>query len=562
MKTTALILLVFLTGFGLQAQTPPNLRPVPQRSIVPATNIVATAPPGVSPVPLTPPSLPAPIEPVTPPPSSGAKDEVIPAGDINFQGVDVDQVLDVYARYVGRTLLRAGLPQAKIILHTETSLTRSEVVQALQGVLALNGIALINVGDKFVKAVPAEKAGQEAAAFNEGPGAQLPDVGQYITYIVQLKYVKPTEMTPILQPFAKLQNSILSIDSNGILVLRDNAENVKRMLEMIKKVDVSVPEEFVSEVIPIKYALADDIANALNSLGGGSGGTVAIGSSTATTPISGIGTRTGGATTGTMGTTPGQYQPNQTRTLGGSATGASTTGGTFSQRLNSIINRAASGTTEQIQIFGQTKIIADDRSNSLLVFATQRDMQTIKEIVSKLDVLLSQVLIEAVIIDYSLGPNTFNFGVSAAQNPKSFSGGSATNLQNIIGAGGMNNATPFYNFLNGGLGTNGASGVFGNNLPGGLSYFGNIGPTWDVAVQAAETDSHASIIQRPRIQTSQAKAAQFFVGQTVPYVTGSYIGWRQRQQFIVFAIVSGCGTGRDAVHQSRRPRRDGHQSGN
>ena len=83
--------------------------------------------------------------------------------------------------------------------------------------------------------------------------------------------------------------------------------------------DVSVPEEFVSEVIPIKYALADDIANALNSLGGGGGGTVSIGSSTATTPISGIGTRTGGTTTGTIGRSTGnagQYQPNQREWVG------------------------------------------------------------------------------------------------------------------------------------------------------------------------------------------------------------------------------------------------------
>jgi len=41
---------------------------------------------------------------------------------------------------------------------------------------------------------------------------------------------------------------------------------------------------------------------------------------------------------------------------------------------------------------------------------------------------------------------------------------------------------------------------------------------------AIAADSHASVIQRPRIQTSQAKPAQFFVGQTVPYITsfGNY----------------------------------------
>ena len=78
--------------------------------------------------------------------------------------------------------------------------------------------------------------------------------------------------------------------------------------------------------------------------------------------------------------------------------------------------------------------------------------------------------------------------------------------------------------ITGGAGSNSVAN-FANTLPGGASYFANIGPMWDVAVNAAETDSHASIIQRPRIQTSQAKPAQFFVGDTVPYVTSSYGGY-------------------------------------
>jgi type II secretory pathway component GspD/PulD (secretin) len=173
-------------------------------------------------------------------------------------------------------------------------------------------------------------------------------------------------------------------------------------------------------------------------------------------------------------------------------------------------------------------------------------MERIKEIVGKLDVLLSQVLIEAVIIDYSLGPDTFNFGVSAAQNPQTYSPSVP-----VVGGGGMNNGQPFFNFLQNvtssttnisnptgtnlittivnsilsrgaGSGTNGSS--FASSIPSGFSYFGNIGPTWNVALQAAETDSHASIIQHPRIQTSQAKPAQFFVGETFPYVTSTYNG--------------------------------------
>jgi general secretion pathway protein D len=305
-------------------------------------------------------------------------------------------------------------------------------------------------------------------------------------------------------------------------------------------VDVSVPAEYISEVIPIKYALAEDIASALNSLGGtGGGSTVSIGSSpSATSTINGVAGRTGttGAQTGngfsTQQRSTGAY--GGTTTSGGGAFGGTTTangtagGGatTFQQRLQNIIQRASGGgQQDQIQVFGQTKIIADQRSNSLLVFATRDDMERIKEVVEKLDVLLSQVLIESVIIDVQLD-KAVQLGVSVAQNPTKFSG----NITNgIFGGGGSVNGPSFLNFLNNAtasgtsLGTNSSS-IFGNALPGGLSYFGNIGPTWDVALQAAANDSTTTVIQRPRIQTSQAKAASFFVGQTVPYVTSTYSG--------------------------------------
>jgi general secretion pathway protein D len=375
--------------------------------------------------------------------------------------------------------------------------------------------------------LPIDQANSAGAKIDHGDASQLPEMGSYVTHIVQLKYIKPSVMMPLILPFAKLANAIFPIDDNGILVLRDNAENVKRMLEMIDQIDVSVPTEYVSEVIPIKYAMAEDIASALNSLGGSGGSTVSFGGSGAAS--SGGGTsRPGGTGTGNTLQSGANSQANQPRALGSQATpGGTPTGGTtFQQRLQSIIQRASTGgQQDQIQVFGQAKIIADQRSNSLLVFATQADMEKIKAVVAKLDVLLSQVLIESVIMDVGL-THSWNLGISAAQNPKIFSPS-----QQIAGGGGMNNGQTFANFLNGGLNgglvnsnSSSSSSIFGNSLPGGLSYFGNIGPNWDVALQAAAADSTTSVIQRPRIQTSQAKPASFFVGQTVPYVTGSTYG--------------------------------------
>lgn len=561
MKTTTLALILFLTGLDLWAQVSPNtpggVRSTPsriRRFPVPATTNTPAAQPAVpvtpsAPAAATSPALvPAAGNPAalstptstTVPSAANSNaaatevappEEIIPAGNINFQGVDVSQVLEVYAKLVGRTLLRSGLPAASIVLKTETPLTKSEAIQALQAVLSLNGISVVNIGDKFVKVLPVGDANTAGAEFNDASAAKLPDLGAYVTHIVQLKNLKPSEAVPIITPFSKLPNSILPIDSNGILVLRDNAENVKRMLQMIDRIDVSVPAEYVSEVIPIKYALAEDIANALNSLGGsGSGSTVSFGASSGTTggttrSTSGFGGNSSGFGGNSIGGGGSSFQQGgayggQQRTFGGAtATGGAAAGGanTFQSRLQSIIQRA-SGSGNQpdaIQVFGQTKIIADQRSNSLLIFATRQDMVSIKNVVEKLDVLLSQVLIESVIMEVSLGDN-WNFGVSAVQRQSAISGS-----PNFKGTGGYNNGQSFFNFVTNGLVSNGTN----NALSGGLSYFGQImGSDYDVAVQAAASDSSINIIQKPRIQTFQAQAASFFVGSTVPYVTSTYNG--------------------------------------
>jgi general secretion pathway protein D len=228
---------------------------------------------------------------------------------------------------------------------------------------------------------------------------------------------------------------------------------------------------------------------------------------------------------------------------------ASCSGQTFQQRLNNIIGATGGGGggaggsgKDQIQLFGTTKIIPNESSSSLLIYATRTDLEVIKGIILKLDVPLAQVLIEAVIMDVTLN-NTFTFSASVSQNPTSLSSGG-----NILGGGGMlTSSSPFAGFVRtvssvtNTTGTNGlASSVskitsvtstlgtnstFGNNLSEGASYFANLGPYFDAAVSAAQTDSHASIIQRPRIQVEQAHSAQFFVGNTVPYVTGTYSGY-------------------------------------
>jgi general secretion pathway protein D len=470
--------------------------------------------------------------------------EIIPGATIQVQGMEPEQFFDLYSQVSGRTVIRKyTLPDLqKITLKAATDWTRQEAVYAMDAVLAQNGVAMIPVGDKFVKAVPLAFAGQEGEPTSTGTPGEYGEAEPFITQVVKLEVVKPTDVQQLLSTFTKSPQGITAFDATQTLVIRDYASNVKRMLALIRSVDVQPKEpDYKLEAIPVKYGKAIDLYNTMEALISGQGAPPT--STTGAGPYGGG--RMGGGRYGGGGYGMGGYgmsgygggygmsgygggygssygggygyrpydesverlTPQQVATVPTPTTGArSSVGGAqanFQNRLNRIVSRAAQGAAgEEVQVLEDARIVPDERSNKLLVFANKRDMAMITNIVSKVDVLLAQVLIEAIILEVDLN-DSYKLGVSWAQQPKSFGGGSA-------GAGVINNGPGFLSGL-----TNFPSGA-GN----GFSYFGTLANDWNVAIQALADNNSVHVISRPRIQTSHAIPGSFFVGQTVPYVTG------------------------------------------
>ena len=434
-----------------------------------------------------------------------ANDTIVPAGQIDFPNMELLQFLDIYSELIGKTILRpASLPNVTISIRSQTDLSTTEAIQALDTVMSLNGISVVPMGDKFIKVVPTAQVATEAQKFTDLDAENLPEADQMVSQIVQLQYALASEVVNAITPFAKNAAGITAIDSSNILILRDFAANVKRMLEVIEKVDVAIPRNIDLEVIPVKYALAEDLAAVLGTLTEGGTGSVPrsttgsrLTSSQAgrTTSSSARGT-TGTRTTSSLGNRGVTPQQNTATAAGGSS---------FQSRLQQIVQRAATpGDGESPALLGQAQILPDIRSNSLLVLGTKEEREQVKNVVAKLDTVQPQVLIEAIIMEVSLNED-FNVGVNVAQDPKT-----------------VGNAASFF-------GASNNTGLFSSavtNLtaqaPGGFSYFAQLGQRWDVSVQALESDGRINVLSRPRIQTTHAVEANLFVGDTVPFVTGTF----------------------------------------
>lgn len=167
-------------------------------------------------------------------------DERMAKGAIQFENADVATVLKLYQEFSGRSVIRSlSVPQVTLSFVNEAPLTRVEVLQALDNVLAANGITMVYLGTRYVKAVPSKEAPAEAAPIIELPAAQLPESNSYLTYFVQLKNRAAEEVIGALQPFARMPNSIVAIKGSDVLVLRDYSVNVRRMLLVLEKIEQS-----------------------------------------------------------------------------------------------------------------------------------------------------------------------------------------------------------------------------------------------------------------------------------------------------------------------------------
>jgi hypothetical protein len=82
---------------------------------------------------------------------TGLEEGLLPAGFIDFRGVDLNQVLVIFQDFANRTLLRdSALASQQFVFRSYTPLKSSEAIYAFLAMLALNGIEIAPAGEKFL----------------------------------------------------------------------------------------------------------------------------------------------------------------------------------------------------------------------------------------------------------------------------------------------------------------------------------------------------------------------------------------------------------------------------
>jgi general secretion pathway protein D len=204
-----------------------------------------------------------------PPAGPGAQDPPRTGGVL--QDVNLHDLTLAVQKITKKTFLWTedlGLRNKRIHLVSDRPIADNPeaLFKAYQSILQVSDLGLVPAGKEgeeiyklapapllLKKSVPVQKEGQ--------PGLE----DRYVTRLFALQYVSPRDVQAALINMASFPQNILAIESAGILVATDNDYNIRRFEDIIKVMDVKKPD-IELKLMPLKNALASDVEQMMNGL--------------------------------------------------------------------------------------------------------------------------------------------------------------------------------------------------------------------------------------------------------------------------------------------------------
>lgn len=185
-----------------------------------------------------------------------------------FSGATLEIVLSDYAEKTGRTLIQApNLPKATVTLRSQTDLTLDEYLQAIETVLSMHGIAVLKEGEKFAKVVPNQEARREAMPILEQVGDDpLPEGSLMVSQMIPLKHIDLAEAKKAIEPLQHSFAVVHTLERNNSLLVTDTASNVNRIVQVLHLLDQPVEAREEPNVIQIKFAKSAEIKRKLEEI--------------------------------------------------------------------------------------------------------------------------------------------------------------------------------------------------------------------------------------------------------------------------------------------------------
>lgn len=426
---------------------------------------------------------------------------------LNLQNADLREFVETVAKITGKNFVMSPAVQGSVTVISPEKFDKRALYDIFLNVLATNGFTAVKGSGGVMRIVPSNNSdfvGYEA-----------------ITQVHRLSALKAEQAVATVKPLLPPGSLISADKASNVLVISGQPGDVRRAIAIIERIDQGSGNAL--DVIRLRHASANDIARTVTTLLGGENAAKVVADERTNsillqapkaeklrlralithldTPIE------------NAGNTEVIYLKNANavsvaKTLQSAKTAITNTTGEGEQVID---------TTQTID--SEVDIRADEATNSLIITAPPQTMRNLKQVIAKLDIRRSQVLVEAIIAEVSAN-DIKNLGVQWYA-----AGSSGTIPIGLIdfsntGSSILGLATSYYNQQNGGRVP-----VSSTGRPTAVSSGATLGVGNDKAgilLNALNSLNDSNILSTPSLLVMDNEEAEFLVGENIPYVTGSY----------------------------------------
>lgn len=435
---------------------------------------------------------------------------------INLKNADIREFITQVSTITGTTFVVDPRVKGNVTVVSDRKLDTEAVYALFLSVLRVHGFGASRTGD-VVRIVQSATVKQSGAPVNDDGGSLSEQV---VTRVISARNVAAADLVKILRPLIPQYGHIAAVPQANVVIISDHADNIARLLTIIRQVDVADEDEVV--VVTLEQAWVGSVVAILeqvapDQIGKSAAGpqrVLVIGNDRNNTLV------LRGKSAAIAEVRSLIEQLDQPATSSGStrvfqlnhADAART-----AEILNGILiePRGRGDNTKSENI----SIQADISLNAIVVRADPGTMSEIQEVLRQLDIRRAQVLIEAAIVEVSVDA-TRAIGIEAG----------------VADAGGK--SVPFASTTLNGIISNLLSSISATVVDGkidpvqGIASVGS--PTLAVArldpdgvsfgaiLNAIAINTSADLLSTPSILTLDNEQASILAGQTVPFRTGSF----------------------------------------
>lgn len=375
---------------------------------------------------------------------------------LNFEQAPLSEVVHaIVGDILGLDYIVDHPVQGKVTLRTRTPVPREELLPVLESLLRANNSLMIRGKDNRYL-ITGARGGTKLSPGLANPDSLSPG---YSTVVVPLQYISASSMADILKPLVDEESFVRIDDSRGVLMLAGTQQQLMGWLDIVATFDVDMLKGMSVGMYPLENSGVEEVSSVLKELLEGSEGSelgingmvrvipferlnsvlvvsprahyldilqvwierldqkadtsyerqlfvYPVQNTTASRLAELITEIYSGSTGGSRGAGRADRSgvaPGMSRESIGSQSGEaslSSSDNNDSSKVTSGTLAAGEGMTGDS--VSEVRVVADEENNSLMIFATGKQYRLILGALEKIDVVATQVIIEASILEVTL----------------------------------------------------------------------------------------------------------------------------------------------------------------